>query len=290
MEIKIRAMDPNDVPKILGFTDSEGWGYDESDIHRIIELSPKGCFLIAEEKKGEELIIGMITSICYGSVGWIGNLLVKRERRKKGIGRVLMDKGITHIQSSGIPTVALHSYMESIEFYDTLGFKRIEKYVRCYLDKPKGEKGSIPKEIQQIDEDLIEQVIGLDTKTYGSDRSGMLRATWRDFPDLSYAWVDKNMELKGFILGRGSEKGYEIGPWICEKECKRPGALVEAVLRTIPGKALELSIREDNKRAKAVLKSRGFAQGYKTMTMYLGTSFEHPRPEDLWAIAALEKG
>jgi len=282
-------MTKEDVPHVLRFTDSEGWGYDKRDIHRMVELSPKGCFVGVNDTE-DEGILAMITTICYGSVGWIGNMLVHKGVRKMGIGKTLMDRGIEHIHSTGAPTVALHSYLESVGFYETQGFKRVESFTRFYLDNDVKGQVKIPAQVEKINDGTIKELVELDARSHGGDRSEMLKTTWSDFPDLAYVWCDGDSGVTGYALSRGSEKGYEIGPWICTPECTRPGALIDAVLSSFAGPAIEVSVRGSDKRAKAVLESRGFEEGYKTVTMHLGPPLEYPRPDDLWAIAALEKG
>ena len=46
-----------------------GWGNTEEDFLRMLHYSPGGCFIA-------DVGVGMVSTVNYGQVGWIGNLII----------------------------------------------------------------------------------------------------------------------------------------------------------------------------------------------------------------------
>lgn len=109
-DLKIRVADRRDFDTLLTLSQEEGWNY-ELDDFVIMERSGCSKTLVAEQDE----IIGMITLFDYGEIGWISNLLVKKNWRRRGVGRSLLKQGIKALGKKR--TVALFSTQESVPFY-----------------------------------------------------------------------------------------------------------------------------------------------------------------------------
>ena len=93
--MKIRKIDSEDIEFALSQTDSLNWGNTYDEFERLISFEPEGCFIAFEGKEH----LGMVTSISYEKVSWIGNLIVVPQFRNRGIGRKLMIKVMNYLKS-----------------------------------------------------------------------------------------------------------------------------------------------------------------------------------------------
>ncbi|TRO46501.1 N-acetyltransferase, partial [Candidatus Bathyarchaeota archaeon] len=75
-------MTPEDEDFFLELIDLTGWGNTAADFRRMLYYEPGGCF----KASADGVDVGMVGSTRYGSVGWIGNLVVHPGHREGGIG------------------------------------------------------------------------------------------------------------------------------------------------------------------------------------------------------------
>ena len=101
-------------------TDSMNWNMVESDFEFMMELEKDGCFVAYDDSDR----VGISTTITYGKIGWIGNVIVSEKRRKKGFGSLLVEHCLQYLMNQGAESIGLYAYTNRIRFYEKLGFKR----------------------------------------------------------------------------------------------------------------------------------------------------------------------
>jgi GNAT superfamily N-acetyltransferase len=75
-----------DVPLGMRLKEQAGWNQTEADWRRFLDLEPEGCFVA--ELDGQP--VGTTTTCVFGSVAWVGMVLVDPAVRGRGVGRSLM--------------------------------------------------------------------------------------------------------------------------------------------------------------------------------------------------------
>ncbi|MEM2178692.1 MAG: ribosomal protein S18-alanine N-acetyltransferase [Candidatus Methanomethylicaceae archaeon] len=91
-------------------------------------------FLIA---KINDHIVGYIIGIIEKNIGTIVSIAVKKDYRKKGIGKKLLDSIIEYFKSRNVSLVNLQVRIdnyEAISFYEKNGFKKIKVLKNYYSD------------------------------------------------------------------------------------------------------------------------------------------------------------
>ena len=111
------------VREDLPFADSlralAGWNQTRADWERFLAAEPEGCFLA--EWNGTPA--GTATTIVYGQdLAWIGMVLVHPDYRRRGIGRVLLERCIEHLRVRGVRCIKLDATPLGKKVYDDLGF------------------------------------------------------------------------------------------------------------------------------------------------------------------------
>ncbi|MGQ9507338.1 MAG: GNAT family N-acetyltransferase [Candidatus Bathycorpusculaceae bacterium] len=114
-------MSEEDLDFAVRLTDTKNWSLTSEDFLFMMKLEPEGCFTLWDDSKK----VGIVTSINYGRIGWLGNLIVEEKHRRKGAASLLVKQVINYLISRGAQTVGLYSYMDTITFY-----RRVHGYGR----------------------------------------------------------------------------------------------------------------------------------------------------------------
>ena len=124
----IRPFRQSDVDFAHEMTRIEDWNYSKRDIQRMLSLNPHGCFVAEIDSKQ----VGHVFTVNYGSLGWIGLLIVRAEWRRKGVASLLMKKAIEHLLSKGVETIRLEAAPTIANLYRKFGFEEYDslRFVR----------------------------------------------------------------------------------------------------------------------------------------------------------------
>jgi len=278
--VAVRVMEPTDIPFAVELTDTEKWEFTRKDFLRLLRLDPRGCFVAADGRER----IGLITTTTYDRVAWIGNAIVAKSVRGQGVGGQLIDRAISYIEAKKISKIGLHSYLSIRSLYEKFGFLENALFVR-YVGK--AEAGY--SEAKRLKLNCLNEVAEFDRDRFGADRTRLLELLYRDYPDLCFV-VEHHGRVSGYIFAKGSQSGYEIGPWVCNHETSQfAEALLEATLNKMKGKTVEVTVPEENRRADQVLTESGFSSVGKVAEMFRG-GVPRRRLDSIFAVGGLEKG
>lgn len=278
--ISIRRMTQGDFSFAVSLTDDEDWGYVKEDFERLLSYEPEGCF-VAEIRRRP---IGLATTTSYGSVGWIGNVIVDEKFRGKAVGTQLVQASLEYLRSRGAKTVHLTSYMDSIRFYERLGFEQ-EFPISSMSVETRAFRSPCCRLARETD---LERILQLDASHLGGDRSRIIRRIMRDFPQLLL--VTKSHPF-GYAAACCTEKSCEIGPLIVEwGSMEAAEELLRGILHNVSADKAKIFVPHANEQAMELVTSLGFEEDFKTMRMLYGEINRNERVEGIYAIGALEKG
>ncbi len=256
-----------DIVAFMSLADAEGWICENWEFEFLLRTFARGC-LAAKEGN---VPVGFITSIKYGTSGWIGNLVVHRELRGKGIGSALLKKALASLAEAGTRTVWLTASTDGKPVYKRLGFVEIDEIKRwCGMVKSKGESiGDAPS---------LSDVIAIDTAGWGDTRQSIIEEVARRGTTLGLTG--------GFLVKQPCGDDFQFGPWGA-KDRQTASWIFSAVLaRVAPGARIFLDVPVGNVDAAAILHSAGFAIRGSSMLMFLG---ERPAydPARIYALASM---
>jgi len=270
-----------DIPFAVSLTQSEGWGFSPEDFERFVVYEPDGCLLATIE----EMPVGLITSVSYGTVGWIGNVIVAPEHRRHTVGRVLLEGALAHLEERGVPTIRLNSYETAIGFYRRFGFVEehgVQRYVG-ELTRPAPEHGPTPSSA------TWQAILEFDRQCLGADRSRVLLRLAQDFPGLCIAHATP-FEATGYVLGKTAPSGSEAGPLVAVGgEAQARELLTRLCARLPPGPA-EVGLSEVNAWAAPLAASLGLRRSFRAVQMRRGPPVEGEQLSALIAVGGFEKG
>ncbi|HJV67398.1 MAG TPA: GNAT family N-acetyltransferase [Geomonas sp.] len=257
----------SDIASFLALAEDEGWLCDRWEFQFLLRNFPEGCFVRREAGVG----IGYVTAAKYGSSGWIGNLLVHQEARRRGIGKGLMELSLSALLASGVETVWLTASEQGVGIYRRLGFVAVD-HIHRWTGKGK-EATAGGSTLPPLDFELVTRV---DRGGWGARRDELLQATCERGELYGAA--------AGFLCCQPWEGGTQIGPWGCLDKSDA-GDLLEQALQEA-GERVFLDVPAGNQAAAALLREKGFTVKGSNVLMYLGAEPLY-RPEKIFALASM---
>jgi len=274
----------SDIEFAKSLTDSEDWGNSIEDWQRLMKISIP---LIAVDGKYS---VGVTTAFDYGNIGMIGNVVVSSKSRGKGVGKILLKEAMKRLESC--KSVRVQSRMEVTTFYKELGFLAEGMSTQFRLD-------AAMKSFQPFDvgsdenivpaEGYMDEILAIDQRQFGGDRSQFLKELNDYLPQCSFVALGEDGSVKGFIMAKGEDSWYEIGPWIVEPGCKNWQGMLQATVQAIPDKStIELLVPAPNFRVTNLLDSIGYNAHSYCMSMFYGEDW--PDESNICARGGGDKG
>lgn len=270
--MRIAPFHRNDLPRFLALAHGEGWVAEEWEFDFLMKEFPEGCLSMADDK-GEG--IAFITALKHGTSGWLGNLIVAKEVRRRGHGEVLFRRALGLLRDSGAQTVWLTASATGKSLYERYGFRNIDTIVRWTgsgrRDVPASPDVAVPACTN-------EAILGIDRETWDDRRDALLEAT-----------VGRGILLQntaGFVVVQPSGNNWQVGPFSATDH-STAGLLLEAALSVVPsGAKVCVDAPARNSEASHLFAHSGMQPSGINSLMYTGTAPAY-RPELLYGLATM---
>ena len=263
---KVRLLEEADIVFAKSLTDAEEWGNSIEDWQRLLRISIP---LVAY--KDDELL-GVTTAFDYGILGMIGNVVVSGNSRGKGVGQALVKEAMNRLESC--KTVRLHSKMDVVSFYKDLGFfpEGMSTFFRLDGDMKSFQPFVIGSDVNIVPADgYLDDILEMDKRQFVGDRSKFIKDLNSHLPECSFVALGEDGSVKGFILAKGEDNWYEVGPWIVEPGCKNWQGLLQASVQAMPNNStVELVVPAPNHRVTSLLDSMGYSAYEYSVSMFYG--------------------
>jgi ribosomal protein S18 acetylase RimI-like enzyme len=250
--MQIREMSLSDVEFAYGLVSEEGWASETREVFEtLLEYDPAGCF-VAEDDSGRA---GMCVAVRYTRSGFFGELIVKRDARGKGYGTALFRKGIDYLRSKGIKSISLDAEEAAAPIYEKEGFRKICRSLR-FIGRAEAEKSPFVRRARPED---IGDILAIDRRLFGDDRSFFIRKRMALFPGLCYV-LDKG-GIGGYAMGRPGVGLVSVGPFACTDVTVDPMVLIRGLAAGTGGSDLRFGVLERFEEAAAIFRgSRAFRE------------------------------
>jgi GNAT superfamily N-acetyltransferase len=282
----LRLFKENDIEFAYETTKTEGWNYTKKDIQRMFSYNPSGCFIA--EINGNQ--VGHVFSVNYGKLGWVGLLIVRAEWRRKGIGTALMKEAINHLLTNEVETIRLEAVSAIATVYRKLGFADEYDSLR-FSGVYRKIDSAASSNVKLLKKETIKEIAEFDAEYFGANRFKVLSSLYHDHPKLCFISYS-GPKLVGYIMCRKAEKGYRVGPWVCNPENSQAAReLLTKCMETAEEDAkLYVGVPAVNKKAVEILQDFGFDQYSKSIRMRIGKKLKNERVSEVFAIGGPEKG
>lgn len=260
----------NDLEELLSLAHAEGWISDMKELSLILQSYPEGCFIAVYECK----VIGCIMVTRYEHSAWIGNLIVDRHYRMRGIGTELLQMAMGHLDNdSTITSIYLNAAPTATRLYKRFGFVEVCNVFRWKKNGISGSFGSSRNAAQlaasSSQETGIcrrEDILWLDSQCWGDCRSVVLEQLIKERKCITSK--DPTAFLMYYKISGMLECLYAIGPWEVENGRQDIASdLLKHALSQIRDVPVILDVPAQNNTAFNVLKAARFMIVGKTVFM-----------------------
>jgi ribosomal protein S18 acetylase RimI-like enzyme len=277
MKLELKPFTTDDVDFAVRQASREGWATGPSFFRLHLKHDPAGAWIAWLDDRR----VGLVTAAGYEATGWIGNLIVEQEYRRRGIGRRLMQRAIGYLEAAGLASLCLDADPPGVPLYHSLGFEESFQSLRFRL---KGGAGELDERIVPLTEADLFEILRLDRDAFG-DRRERLLPILLDSTDAAVG-IREGGRLAGFVASIESTTGIRIGPLAAES-VKIARALIETILFSHPDKQHSLGLIEHNRPAVEMLEAFGFEASPPCLRMVRG---EQPETGDALKYFAIAGG
>ena len=231
----------------------------------MMELEPKGCFVLLYNSER----VGIVTTISFGKVGWLGNLIVTEQHRKKGAGSLLASHAVNYLKHNNVETVGLYAYTETVPFYERLGFTFDTSFI---VLTGTGFSSPTDSHIREREKADIQKIIDYDSSCLGFSRRKLLKPILLNSDNVCYLY--ENREMAGYAIAKVYQGMSEAGPIVCHQGCNEISIkLLKAVLNGLNGLEVSMCIPKKQTALLDVFKRHGFSEKFRVARMFHGPPF-----------------
>jgi len=206
---QVKKMTAKDFAFAVRITDTMSWKLVEEDFEFMLELEPQGCFVLFYDSKR----VGIVTTVSFGKVGWLGNLIVAESHRKRGVGSLLARHAVKYLTSKNVETIGLYAYIDKVPFYKRLGFEYDSEFI---VLTGKGFHSSTIANLREAKKEDIQDIINYDQTCFGSSRRKLLEPILLNQNSSCYVSIE-NGQILGYAVAKAYEDIAELGPLICRQ-------------------------------------------------------------------------
>ncbi len=271
-----------DIPAGMRLKDLEGWNQTERDWMRLLQLESARCFVAV---RGGE-VCGTVAALRYGAhVGWIGMVLVDPRHRHQGIGKSLLDHGLSYLDNQGVETVKLDATPAGHSLYVTRGFAdeyEIERWEGIAAPQKR-------TAMRQMEAEDLRRVCDRDAVLFGADRARLLTALWQEAPEYT-AVAYSAREVAGYFFGRIGRRARYLGPWVAGGDRELAEQLLTEFLNRASGERVFVDVCVKHPDARSILEGVGFGCQRTLTRMYRGPNRHPGIPSMICSISGPELG
>jgi ribosomal protein S18 acetylase RimI-like enzyme len=282
-ELRIRAMTAADIDFAIERIREAGWASQSREVFAaFLDHDPRGCFVAGT---GSERV-GICVATRYRDNAFIGELVVRRDRRILGAGRLLLHRALSYLDGQGIRDTFLDGDLNAVPYYEAVGFKKIGRSLR-FRGRIQGRAHPDVRPLRAADLDMV---CARDLEFFGDDRSFFLRRFAGLFPELGF--VRENDDgICGYIMAKPGQELLAVGPWADWRPGKNSPHLLEHLAAASGAEVFRIGVMESNEKAAALLRSfPGLAETPYCWFMGRGDSRRLGNHPALYAIGSGAKG
>ena len=279
--VSIREMTFSDIPAGLALCRASRWNQTERDWRHFLVAAPRGALVAVENG----LVVGTVATLPYGPFTWISMVLVDPPARGKGIGTLLLNRGLELVPHGSVARLDATPAGEVI--YRKLGFVGEYALARLFLDASSG-RGSSATGVRPLTRADWGALLAIDVNAFGASRASLLERLAADAPE--YAWVDEHHgKVRGYLLGRHGHVREQLGPLVADSD-DTAGRLLDACLTANPDRRVFIDVPDERRVFREKLAMLGFSIERPFLRMHRGPLAAPGQPSQVYAITGPEFG
>ena len=249
-ELRLRSADHADLPHISELRESVGWGVHQWALHAVLEPPDARCFVVVDRA---DRLIGVGSGIAYGALGFVGNMIVDGDHRRRGIGSVILEAVIDFLVGRGATRLELSATDDGRPLYARQGFEPIGPSTIVRVPR-RFARLAADVEVSDAGPAAVAELAAYDAPRFGGDRRAILGRMLSD-PDRPAIVARRDGQLVGY--GWVRPDGERIGPLLADSPEIVTSLVGEAFDRLPSAERLSLNLPPDNRAGAERLAALG---------------------------------
>ena len=276
--IKISSMECSDLAYAKSLTDIEGWGHQENDFRRLLELDPQGCFVAWYG----DTRVGIATTVSYDQYSFLGNIIVEKQHRGRDIGPALMRHAIDYLDGKGTKTIELDGVLPAVAMYRHMGFQ--EKYYSLRLVRAPQHRAHTPSAVSLCSEPTA--LVEFDFQQTGIKRQALIRSLVAECPASTFCLGAPGLEAYAVVRER-AHGALAIGPVVVQHPaaCQK---MMHGIVSMFGDRKIIVGVPEINESAVEIMLQHDFRHSPPSLRMFRGRRISYE--EHVYAIASADVG
>ena len=264
-------MTPDDVDPAVTAILADDWGDRRAWFE--FTLDNDACHSIVAEVDGE--VVGTGVATVNGRVAWVGTIWVRRDHRRRGLGRALTDAVVNIATAEGAQTLLLVATDRGRPLYERSGFE-VQTWYRTFEAPGLGaDLGVTTAGIRSFRPADIDAIAELDRAATGEDRRCVLEELAT--PAGTRVLDDGGGVLRGFVIRAPWGGGATVAPRLDDAL-----SIVEARrLASTPDKRVRCGILLENEAGAEALERAGWTEAWRAPRLIRGASLSW-HPDRIW--------
>jgi len=257
----VKNMTSEDFPFAIRITNTMDWQMAKEDFEFMLKLEPLGCFVLFYDSERA----GIVTTVSFDRVGWLGNLIVAETHREKGAGLLLARHAITYLTSKNVETIGLYAYVDKVPFYRRLGFAYDSEFI---VLKGRGFSSTVVANLREAKKEDIQDIINCDKTCFGASRRKLLELILLDKNNSYYLCIE-NGQMLGYAVAKAYQDMAELGPLVCRQGHSDIAIdLLKANLNKLDRFEVSMCVPKRETPILNMLMMHGFTENFRVARMF----------------------
>ena len=238
LQLKERALTPEDAAKLVPLSIEAGWNQMEADWTFMLQSGEgKGM----TDRAGRFAACALIVPL-GPAVSWISMVVTAKPWRRRGLGTRLLKDRIADVRAAG-KVAGLDATEHGKPIYEALGFRPLWELSRWHVKRVPAKAAPPPGvELRAMRRQELKAIAMIDKVLTGLEREHVLRHLYARAPGLAYVATEAS-RLRGYVLGRDGRFATQIGPIVATDDATARALAARAVASAPPPFILDVPDR-----------------------------------------------
>lgn len=209
-DLRMREAVISDIPAIAAMRAETGWAVHEWALRAVTGQPYAHCVVVTDPHGA---LSGVGSGIAYAPLGFVGNMIVANQHRRRGVGTAILDDVAGWLEGVGCTRLELNATDEGEHLYATRGFASRGRSAVARVPRSTPLGGDPAVRTRPATPADLDRLAEYDRPRFGGDRRPVLALLLND-PSCRTAVAERDGTLVGYAAARLDEP--RLGPMVAD--------------------------------------------------------------------------
>ena len=209
-DLRMREADRSDIPAIGAMRAAIGWAEHEWALNAVIGQPHARCVVVTDP---DGRLAGVGSGIAYAPLGFVGNMIVADQHRRRGVGTAILDDVAGWLAQAGCTRLELNATDDGQHLYANHGFASRGQSAVARVPRSTPLDGDHAVRTQPATPADLDRLADYDRPRFGGDRRPVLALLLAD-PSCRTAIAERDRTVVGYTVVRLDEP--RLGPMVAD--------------------------------------------------------------------------